>query len=159
MVFDNVKFNESEIRLFLCQSELQKILTINLEQFRLGAILKTYGTYFFDNVFPITLNCSFDEKENITITAIELLNNVAEVGSIYAYQLDVYTVPEFMTQQEDGCMFRKRNDEPLYMICTPNEEGDIRRDFSQGLYLDKIHYKFNIEMRPIQNDEVVHVAG
>ena len=100
MIFDNIKLHKKEISCFINKSELQKLLIINLEQFKLGSILDNYGTYYFDNVFPITLNCTIKEKENITITSLELINNVTEVGSTFTYKTDVYETPEFVTMKQ-----------------------------------------------------------
>ena len=65
-----------------------------------------------------------------------------------------------MTLQSDICLFKKRNDEPLLMICTANKEEDfILGNLTNELFLDEIHYKYNIVIKPLQNNEVVHISG
>ena len=158
ILLDEVIIESDEIQCLIFKSQLQKLLTRNLEKFKLGAILDNYGTIYFDNVFPITLNCTTEERENITITSLKLLNNITEINSTYTYQTDVINVPEFTTRRKEGCLFKKRKNEPLLMICTPKEEGDFFHNITEEIYLYNIHHKYNILIKPLINEEVVNVS-
>ena len=160
MEFDLIEEYSKELTCFISKSKIQKLLTVNEEKFKVVTIIDNYGTLEFENVLPVTIKSLVDEKENLTITYLKLLTNVTEVGATYTYQTNIYEASEFVTGKYLNCIFKKIDNNPLLMICTAEKEEDYTYgNITEEVYLDDIHYKYNIILGPLENNEVVHIAG
>ena len=162
MLCDDIINDGLELSCHIYVSKLKQLLTVSYESFKLVGLNEYYGLYEFNYVSDIIINCFVDNKETITINYLRLINNISEIGSTFAYLSDITNCSSFMTKEFwilwNLCRFKKTDNNPLIMLCTPRSEGDfIFGNYSNPIYSGNIHYKYNIVIGPLENYEIVYI--
>ena len=159
-LFDHCGSGNKELVCTLTKDKIEELLTRNKEAFKLGIFNEKYGIYYFDNVLEIKMTSNNTNKENIYINQIKLLNNVSEVGSVYAYKTNIKSISNFNTIEYQNCRLYKNSFNPLLILCTPKSEGDKSfGNITTPIELYDIHYKYNIIIEPLENMDIINVVG
>ena len=167
-ILDNCETKEKELICKMSKEKLETLLVNNKVSFKLGNLNDNYGTIMFDLVYYIDITYEIAEKEDIYVTITKLLNNVTESASNYAYETNITGIPELYSNtflfEKNGsqpfCYFKKNKINNLLFICEADESGKFSLGkIEEEIVLDKIHYKYNFRIQPMENNETVEVDG
>ena len=163
-VLDNCQKNYNY---FLCQiskEKIEEILVSKNEKFNLGSMSDTLGKIDFNYVYPITINYEDVQKKDIYINLQRLVGGVTEIGTPFAFETDVITIPNFISGSElvdNGiyCYFKKMTGKPLMLFVDYSFEGDdiLLPFYTREIILREIHYKYNFIVHPNKFYETISI--
>ena len=101
------------------------------------------------------------EKEEIVIDSFDVVNPVTEAGVFFGFSKEFKDLGEINTinvQERLNCYLRKKGENPLTFLCLINEENEfIFQKTSEDVIYDNFHYKYDLRIKPYQNDYIFHI--
>ena len=167
--------NNKELTCELTKNQLEENLVLKEgTKFKFTFIHNYFGSTFCDNVLDIKINYIPKEKENIYLEITSLLNNVSESGVEVAYETNVTTLPNLVTDivkmtfydlindnYTDGfCYFKKTSDKAMLFLCVIQGDGDFYIfDKENNTVLNNISYKYNFIINPFQIHDIIKISA
>ena len=169
-------FNNKELTCEITKEKLEENLVLNdSTAFDFSFIHNYYGSMLCDNVLDIKINYipSQEGKENIYIEITKLLNEVSELGVEVAYETNITSLPNLLTDifkmtfydllddnYSDGfCYFKKTSEKAMILLCNIQGEGDFYiLEKENNTVLNNINYKYNFIINPFEIHDIIKVA-
>ena len=169
-LLDNCRINQKELICNISKEKLESILSYNNETFKLGTTSKYFHSDFskLKLVYEMIINYKIIEKINIYINITRVLNDVAELGSTFAYETNIESINNLITKNFSmefhpdnlSCYFKKTTYNNLLLLCNPIKEGIIYlKEIKREIILDDIHYKYNFIIQPCKKENNIYVDG
>ena len=111
-------------------------------------------------------------KIDLKITISKLLEKYADSKSFFAYEVEtnVTKISNLVSGglklnfsyngeiQERGCYFKKTNENPLYLLCSFSNEGNISlSEIKEEIILNNIHDKYNFYIQPVKINDTINI--
>ena len=133
-------FNPEEVICTISKEKIEEILSINNEQFKVGAITEGFGIYQFLHILNITINYENVQKENIYLEIKEIMGGTTETDVPIGFVTNATYIPNFISAKfEDIKFFKKTVKMPLMLFYSYSSEGDY-------------NFKFNNTKEMVKND-------
>ena len=132
LVLDNCNSDENkkELICIIQKEKIQEILIYQDESFSLGTINDNIGLLPFGLVYNIYIKDEIDEREEIYIDITDLLVDITELGSTYAYKTNISSssinnirsgrILDLAPDENEYFYFKKTTDTDLLLIGVPN---------------------------------------
>ena len=172
MILDKcITQNNKELICTITRANIEEILAYNGEIFNIGALINSYGTYYFINtVLSIKFNYDNITKEDIYVDIIELKENVAEKNHLIAYETEIVAnINNVITESfklnfnnygEAVCFFKKSENTNLLLLCRFVYEGTYSlKSTQEQIVLNDINIMYNFIILPIHNVETFNITG
>ena len=156
-----------EITCKIKKDTLFEILTNNEEKYYLSQITDSEAIQKFDNVFDISFNVTDIQKQNIYINITKLIANRVEDNTFIVYETNITDIPQITTDYfnlvpdrnaEILCMFKKREEENLLLLCKAQSSGSLGKINKIEINDINIFYNFIIEETQIDDKYTVVVT-
>ena len=101
-----------------------------------------------------------DTNEKHSTIAYE--TNVTDIYASYLYGQGIFL--NFTNKDNEGkeseirigCSFLKYDDNPLYLVCPANDEGENRlKEIKEEIIFDKLNIFYNYRIQPVKNNEII----
>ena len=161
-ILDNCTNTEKEVNCKITKEKIEEILTVNNEQFRIGAIDDNVGIIPFDHILNITINYENVKKEEIYLKIIRTIGGTTEKGTPFAWETNITEFPTFTSRIfNDFGYFKKIPGRPLLFIINYQQEVDY--NFTNSIeneeVIDNIHYKYIFKVQPCSFDVNLSISG
>ena len=168
-ILENCQSTEKEVNCKITKEKIEEILTINNEQFKIGAIEDNIGVIPFDHILSITINYENVKKEEIYLKIIRTIGGTTEKGTPFAWETNITEFPTFISQKFDDSnkgyfkkgYFKKISGRSLLLFSDFNDETkqSLNATIDKEQIIDNIHYKYIFRIQPCSFEDIYSVSG
>ena len=172
---DNCAIEGNEL---LCKIPKETIETnlIKKGNFKLAALNNVEGSLSLNQVLDITITYNEEiKKQDIRVIVNYPYVKTTRKGQAFAYKTNIYSIDNFISDRfnmnfadeygketQQSCYLKKTEDQDKWnnviLLCTIKEEGNYILK-GQNIVLNDIHYKYNFNIRKLEDDTYINVYG
>ena len=166
LILDNCENIDKELICQISKEKIEEVFVSKDDQFRLSSMSDTYGIFYCDLVYPITITYENVQKEDIYIKLEKLVGTITELGTPFAFETNVTEIPNLISDRSNALpnafsYFKKMTGKPLMLFIEYSSERENMPapSFPNELVLSDIHYKYNFRIQPFQFNEIISIQN
>ena len=168
IILNDCKIQGKNLNCKIEKNKIEEVLSYSGQKFKCYYYNNNLGRPFeLPNIFDIKINYNINEKENVYIKIVKLLDNYIDLNNFIPYETNITSITNVISGEfiinsttEFTCMIKKSSEKPLLILCHGKNEGNFSLGVIENeIRLDNINVKYNFLIQPVSNEEIVEIKG